>query len=221
MCVAAVLLAALLHPLGLQLSVWIQQLYPISDTLHDKLGVIQQMLKSAPYPWLPYVIIALLPAVCEELAFRGFILSGLRHGGSKWWAIGLAAVFFGIAHGIVQQSLSAAILGMVIGYLAVQTGSLVPCILFHVTWNTLGFTSDSLPSLVEQRPILGNLFHEFAPGQFLFAWPVVIACLVPAALLLLWFHRLPYQATREEQISDARARQPHHPLPASAQSSAE
>ena len=85
-----------------------------------------------------------LPAVCEELAFRGFILSGLRHSGSKWWAIGLAAVFFGIAHGIVQQSLSAAILGMVVGYVAVQTGSLIPCMLFHVTWNTLGFTTESL-----------------------------------------------------------------------------
>jgi hypothetical protein len=30
----------------------------------------------------------------------------------------------------------------------------------------------------------------------------------------VWLHRLPYQATREEQISEARARQPHHPLPA-------
>ncbi len=221
MCAAAVLLAVSLHPLGLQLTVWIQQLYPISDTLHDKLGLIQQMLKSAPYPWLPYVFVALLPALCEELAFRGFILSGLRHLGSKWWAIGLAAAFFGIAHGIVQQSLSAAILGMVIGYVAVQTGSLIPCMLFHVTWNTLGFTTESLPRLIEQRPMLGNLVNEFAPGQYLFTWPVMIGCLIPAAFLLLWLHRLPYQATREEQISDARARQPHHPLPAGAQGGAE
>jgi hypothetical protein len=37
----------------------------------------------------------------------------------------------------------------------------------------------------------------------------------------VWLHRLPYQATREEQIGDARARQQHHPLAASASSSAE
>jgi sodium transport system permease protein len=221
MCVAAIFLAFCLHPFGMQLTVWIQQLYPISDTLNEKLGLIQQMLKSAPYPWLPYVIVALLPAICEELAFRGFILSGLRHLGSKWWAIGLAAVFFGIAHGIVQQTLSATILGMVIGYIAVQTGSLIPCILFHLTWNSLGFTSESLPRLVEQRPFFSNFVRELATGQYLFSWPVMIGCLIPAALLLIWFHRLPYQATREEQISDARARQPHHPLPAGAQGSAE
>ena len=84
-------------------------------------------------------LLAVLPALCEELAFRGFVLSGLRHLGSKWWAIGLSAVFFGMAHGIIQQSLSAAVLGMVIGYIAVQTGSLVPCMLFHVTYNALMF----------------------------------------------------------------------------------
>ncbi len=220
-CVAAIFLAICLHPFGMQLTVWIQQLYPISDTLHEKLGLIQQMLKSAPYPWLPYVIVALLPAICEELAFRGFILSGLRHLGSKWWAISLAAVFFGIAHGIVQQTLSAAILGMVIGYLAVQTGSIIPCMLFHLTWNSLGFTTDSLPRVIEQHPMFGNFVREFATGQYLFSWPVMIGGLIPAALLLLWFHRLPYQATREEQISDARARQPHHPVPAGAQGGAE
>ena len=93
------------------------------------------LLKTAPYPWVPYVLLAVLPAVCEELAFRGFVLSGLRHLGSKRWAIGLAAVFFGMAHGIIQQSLSAAALGIVIGYIAVQTGSLIPCMLFHVTYN--------------------------------------------------------------------------------------
>jgi hypothetical protein len=37
----------------------------------------------------------------------------------------------------------------------------------------------------------------------------------------MWLHRLPYQATREEQIGEARARQPHHPLAASASNSAE
>ena len=85
-----------------------------------------RMIASAPYVWLPFLLMAVLPAICEELAFRGFILSGLRHVGHKWWAIALSAVFFGIAHTVVQQSLAAAALGLVIGYVAVQTTSLVP-----------------------------------------------------------------------------------------------
>ena len=215
-CGVAVLLAVLLHPFGLQLAEWIRTVYPVSADVQDKLELFGQMLKTAPYAWLPYVMMAILPAVCEELAFRGFVLSGLRHLGSKWWAIGLTAVFFGMAHGLIQQSLSAAVLGMVIGYIAVQTGSIVPCMLFHVTYNALMFATPFWPQFAEGRPAVCALFHETAPGQILFNWPVVAVCLVAAIVPLLWLRRLPYQATREEQISDARARQPHHPLPAGA-----
>jgi sodium transport system permease protein len=213
-CGVAVLLAVLLHPFGLQLSQWIQTLYPVAGGLKDTFEVIDAMLRSAPYWWMPYALMAVLPAVCEELAFRGFILSGLRHLGSKWWAIGLTAVFFGLAHGVIQQSLSAAALGLVVGYIAVQTGSLIPCMLFHVTYNSLALASPYWPTAAARWPGLADLFTETAPGQILFNWPVVALCLAAAIVPLVWLRRLPYQATREEQISDARARQPHYPLPA-------
>jgi sodium transport system permease protein len=171
-----------------------------------------EVLKTAPYWWVPYLLLAVLPAICEELAFRGFILSGLRHLGSKRWAIGLSAVFFGMAHGIIQQSLSATVLGLVIGYVAVQTGSLVPGMLFHVTYNSLGFAAQT---------IMTKLAPNQAPEELHYTWPILLVTSCGAALLLYWLHRLPYQATREEQIGDARARQQHHPLAASASSTAE
>lgn len=206
-CVAAVLLAALLHPLGLQLSAWIRLLYPIQDVVHSQLKSMESMLNAAPNIWLPLLLIAVLPAICEELAFRGFILSGLRHLGSKWWAISLTAVFFGLIHGLVQQSLSAAVLGLVIGYVAVQTGSLVPCMLFHATYNGLGFASALLPQWLEDRPAFGALLRQSEPGSLLYTWPVIALCSIMAIWPILWLRRLPYQATREEQISDARSRQ--------------
>ena len=95
-CGVAVLLAVMLHPFGLQLSMWIQKVYPVSKEIHDSLGMFA-MLKTAPYPWVPFALLAVLPAVCEELAFRGFVLSGLRHLGSKWWAIALTSCFLGMA----------------------------------------------------------------------------------------------------------------------------
>jgi sodium transport system permease protein len=220
-CGIAVLLALLLHPLGIELLYWIRNLYPVQEGALGKLQSFAQLLQTAPYPWLPYVILAVLPAICEELAFRGFVLSGLRHLGSKGWAIGLTAVFFGVAHGVIQQSFSAAALGMVLGYIAVQTGSLVPCMLFHMTYNGLGFASALLPDLAHEHPELSRLFHETGPGEILYNWPVLAICAAAAMLPLVWLHRLPYQATREEQISEARAHQPHHPVAASAASGAE
>ncbi len=208
-CALAVLLAVLLHPLGVQLGRWIRELYPVQQ---EKLinEVFARMFETAPYAWLPYVLLAALPAFCEELAFRGFVLSGLRRLGSKWWAIGLSAVFFGLAHTVVQQSLAAAAMGIVIGYIAVQTGSLVPCILFHMTYNGLMFASLKLPDLAQRWPEWAVPFHQPAPGEIVYHWPVVAGCGLAAIAAFWWLYRLPYQATREEQLSDARARQPHH-----------
>jgi sodium transport system permease protein len=220
-CGVAILLAVLLHPLGLQIVTWIRELYPVQEQVQNELKDFGRLLQTARYPWLPWLMMAVLPAVCEELAFRGFVLSGLRHLGSKRWSIGLAAVFFGMAHGIIQQSLSAAALGTVIGYIAVQTGSLIPCMLFHVTYNGIMFATPLLPSLAQKFPAIGMLFHEKGPEQILYNWPVLAFCAAAAIVPFVWLHRLPYQATREEQIGDARARQQHHPLAVSASTSAE
>jgi sodium transport system permease protein len=213
-CGVAVLLAILLHPVGLQLGHWIRELYPIQPEVLTDLQKFEEILSKAPYPWLPFVLMAALPAVCEELAFRGFVLSGLRHLGSKSWAIGLTAVLFGIAHGIIQQSLAAAAMGLVIGYIAVQTGSLVPCMLFHLTYNGLMFSTLLLPGLAESQPAWSRLLVQPSPGVIIYNWLVVAMCGLLSLAPLYWLHRLPYQATKEEQISEARSRQPHHPLPA-------
>ena len=42
-----------------------------------------EIIASAPSIWHILALMALVPAICEELAFRGFILSGLRHMGTS------------------------------------------------------------------------------------------------------------------------------------------
>jgi sodium transport system permease protein len=199
----------------------IRALYPIQQDVLTDLEAFGKLWQSAPYPWLPYVLMALLPALCEELAFRGFVLSGMRRFGSKWWAIGLTAVFFGIAHGVIQQSLAAATVGVVLGYVAVQTGSLVPCMLFHLTYNGLMFGTAWLVDVSRDWPSWAAPFHQPSPDAIVYHWPVVAICALGALVPLVWLHRLPYQATREEQIHEARSRQPHHALAASAPGNAE
>ncbi len=75
-----------------------------------RLRKIQKSLQGANF-WMLLLLIAVVPAVCEELAFRGFILSGFRHLGSKRRAIVYSALLFGVAHGILQQSLIASLVG--------------------------------------------------------------------------------------------------------------
>jgi len=213
-CAVAVILAVLMHPMGLQLGRWIRELYPLQNEAAIS-ELFSQMFQTAPYWWMPYVLLALLPAVCEELAFRGFVLSGLRHLGSKWWAVGLTALFFGMSHTIVQQSIAAGAVGLVIGYIAVQTGSLVPCMLFHMTHNGLLFLSMNYPEIVQhwmewEIPVEQGV----ATGDIVYRWPITLLSGLAALVPLWWLHRLPYQATPEE-LREAHLRQPHRPFAAS------
>jgi sodium transport system permease protein len=215
----AVLLAIAFHPVGQQLGEWIQQLYPPSEDLAIRLNAfVEMLLNGSRSAWFPFFLIALLPALCEELAFRGFILSGLRHLGHKWWAIGLSAVFFGLVHSILQQSLAAMAVGVMIGLVAVQTGSLIPCFLFHATYNSLTLLSAKLSmsstplDVIGRIPALKWLYDpaRAADGVFTYTWPVIAAGAVLSTAVFWWFQRLPVRYTAEEQLAHDRERSSHH-----------
>lgn len=203
--VVAALLALMMFPLAQQLSQWVQRLYPFSTEVQEQVAAFGNTLNNSPNWWLPFVLIGILPAICEELAFRGFILSGLRHLGHKWWAISLSAIAFGMAHFILQQKISAAAVGLVIGLIAVQTGSLIPCMIFHAIFNSLTLLTARLAEGIEQAidkyPILENIVRTGSQGFFQ-PW-VMIGCLVGSTAAIWWLHRLPYRRTEEEQLQEA------------------
>jgi sodium transport system permease protein len=127
------LLAVTLHPVVIAFHRQLAELYHFDQRA---LAGFADLLEGIQ-PWQALAVFALLPAVCEELVFRGFILTGLRQSGSLWRAIALSAVFFGLAHLTAQQSIGAVVLGLVLGVIAVRTGSLWPGVLFHLIHNAL------------------------------------------------------------------------------------
>ncbi len=81
-----------------------------------------------------------MPAICEEFAFRGFILSGLEREHRTRSAILLSALMFGFLHvllSLFQQLFNATLLGIVLGLLAVRSRSILPGIVFHFLNNAL------------------------------------------------------------------------------------
>ena len=129
--VGTMLLAIFVRPLGMVFSEWILWIYPPTEGMQSQLSLMQQAFDTIPNWWMLLLLMAVLPAVCEEIAFRGFILSGLRHVGHKWWAIGLSAVAFGLVHSILQQQIGAAAVGIV--YWAIwqcRRAALLLCMVF-------------------------------------------------------------------------------------------
>lgn len=81
-------------------------------------------------------ILGVLPAISEELIYRGIILNGLRRFGNLK-AILFSALIFAFAHGSLMQFFYQLILGLVLGYVLVKTGSLIASIFVHLLNNTI------------------------------------------------------------------------------------
>ena len=86
--------------------------------------------------WFTIFVVGVLPGICEEVMFRGFILSALRKKG-LWYGIILSAILFGSFHLDPFRFLPVTLLGIWLGYLAVKTNSLYVPILAHFAQNSL------------------------------------------------------------------------------------
>jgi sodium transport system permease protein len=197
---AAAALAVALHPAVVIMHGIVQKLYPPTEAMQQAMHL---KFDPAPPLWLLCLVIALMPAVCEELAFRGFILSGLRHLGHKWQAIAISSIFFAVTHQVFHQSIVACLMGLVLGYLAVQTGSLLTSSVFHFIHNSIPLAMSYLLESHSNGPAWNWLVAESNDMPYAFPWPISVAGCLVAAALLYCFHRLPYDRTSEEALQDA------------------
>jgi sodium transport system permease protein len=208
---AAALLAVVLHPAVNLLQTVVMRVYPLNEEIVAR---IETMLAAPGSMWTLLLVVAVMPAVCEELAFRGFILSGLRHVGHKWTAIVASSIFFAATHPIFQQSLVAFVVGLVLAYVAIQSGSILPAVVFHITHNSLGLlVKQATPRLADRGHWLHWLMGDASGQGPLYHWPIIVCSLLAAWAILAWFHRLPYARTPEESLEEAIEHQSAHCLP--------
>jgi membrane protease YdiL (CAAX protease family) len=87
----------------------------------------------------PFLLLtmALTPAICEELLFRGYLHRQVERRLGAAWAIGLVGVVFGLYHLQPTKALPLAVLGVWLGYVTWATGSLWPAVAVHFLNNAL------------------------------------------------------------------------------------
>lgn len=80
-------------------------------------------------------LLSITPGICEEVLFRGTILSGLRQKFSDKQAMWIQAGMFGLIHFSAFRFPGTAIAGALITYILIKTRSLYCCIIFHILFN--------------------------------------------------------------------------------------
>lgn len=139
--------------------------------------------------WLPLLAFAVAPAVCEELAFRGFILSGIQRGGRPWLPIVLSSVAFGVVHMIPQQVFNATLLGIVLALLAIRSGSLIPGVVFHLIFNGAQVILSRIELSGFDTVVASWLFTVEQAGEqssLRFDWPLLVVCVALSGVLCRW-----------------------------------
>ncbi len=86
--------------------------------------------------WQSLLLFALLPAVCEELLHRGIVTPALEKAFGSTVTIVGSALLFGLSHFSLARLLPTAVLGGMAAFLRLRSGSLWPCMLLHLFYNT-------------------------------------------------------------------------------------
>ncbi len=101
-----------------------------------RLAQTLQALPAAQYAAMT-VLVGLIGPVAEELFFRGFVQTRLRDRWGSWPGIVVTALLFGLYHLDPTHIVVATTLGLLIGWVAEVTGSILPCIAMHIANNLM------------------------------------------------------------------------------------
>jgi len=161
------------------LTVWQGRVSPEAVELAARLV---EMIRGVP-PAVAVLILAVMPAVCEELLFRGWVLSafaGPRPTGRRALiAVVAQAAAFAAFHLLPERMPQTFALGLVLGGLVIATRSLLPAIVAHAAHN-------AMPVLLVATASSGDLaaLGEGTAGLPPSTVAVAVGCLAIGGLLV-------------------------------------
>jgi membrane protease YdiL (CAAX protease family) len=130
---------------------------------------LQELVEQTPLA-ATLIALTLLPAVAEELVFRGVLARGLAARLRPIWAILISAAVFAAYHLNPQQMVSTFVLGLVLGFLTLRSRSIVPAMIVHTLNNAIAV-------LLSRREIPAvTTFLEQYPVQTFTSALVCVAC---------------------------------------------
>lgn len=109
-------------------------IFPLPKELLDLMEKLLRATRDQPL-WLIILISAVLPAFCEELTFRGVILSGLLTRLRPVWALMFTGAIFAVFHLSLHRFFPIFLLGWALSYLVWKSGSIFTGMFLHLLNN--------------------------------------------------------------------------------------
>lgn len=176
----SVLLFIAVQPVILLLG-WINSFLPVPEVFEQlqqtMADTITNYLKSDSLLLMGVFYLGVVPAVCEEIMYRGYVMRSLE---KKWGmiaAILISGVIFGMYHIQPSNVLPLSALGILLAYVTYASNSLVPAMLAHLVNNGGQVIASSYyPEMLEQ---------EMTPDMQLPWGLIVISVIISSGILYL------------------------------------
>ncbi|MBN2103399.1 CPBP family intramembrane metalloprotease [bacterium] len=178
---------------ALGVMVWVSRLqmeiFPEYQELVESMEKILNISTTPLHPAIGLFIFAFSPAICEEMLFRGLLLSSLKKHMPGWMVIVFVGFLFGVFHVHLYRIVPTALLGILFTYIVFRTGSIWPSILAHFINNSVVYLLVNSPTLVEKIPwLIGE------------SWPTLKATLIMITLMIFGIALIEMRA--KNQIMD-------------------
>lgn len=155
----------------------------IPDTLRT--DILAEQFKAVMASNVGFIAIAILAPIAEEVVFRGAILNWLMRSQPAWKAMVISSLLFAVVHGNPAQMPHAMLIGMLLAWLTVRTGSIVPAIIVHIVNNSLAFVCYALWPETYDMSIIDMFKGEWLYASIAIA--ISLAVFIPA---MIYIYRL-------------------------------
>ena len=119
-------------------------LLPIPESVLESYSQSTEGMVSGTLIIMLVSIVIVVPIV-EEIIFRGLILSRLNKAMNTVLALIISSLIFAVLHGHVLWMAYAFVLGILFGIIAIKMDSILPTIIFHMSFNLAGLFVGFIP----------------------------------------------------------------------------
>jgi membrane protease YdiL (CAAX protease family) len=134
----AIVLTVAAYPMVIFLG-WLNAFLPVpgwmSEMQQSMDEMIAKLLGSENILWMGLFHIGLVPSICEEIMYRGYVQRSLEKSWGIWTAIIVSGLIFGAYHLQITRILPLAALGMLFAYITYVSNSLIPAMVAHLVNN--------------------------------------------------------------------------------------
>lgn len=153
---------------------WINAQIPVPEFFelmqNSQMEMIEQLLRGDYILWATLFHVGVVPAICEEVLYRGYVMRSFEKSWGIAPAIILSGLLFGLYHVQLSNLLPLATIGIMLAYVTWVSRSLYPAILAHFINNG--------GSVLAGSYYPETAFAEITPESMPPIWAVVVSIAV-------------------------------------------